>query len=380
MTKQMDRKPMVRFKGFNKKWNKKKLGTICREFQSGSFIRASEITESGEYPVYGGNGLRGYTTSYNHDGLYALIGRQGALCGNMNLSLGKAFFTEHAIAVKADDQNNTLFLYYLLGIMNLGQYSGQSAQPGLAVKKLLELPAFVGDKNEQTEIAKYFKKLDSLIQLHTLKHAKLVTLKLAMLQKMFPQDGASIPEIRFKGFDGNWKKFKLGDISNFINGRAYSQDELLDKGRYKVLRVGNFYTNSSWYFSDMELAEKFYAVKGDLLYTWSASFGPHIWDGEKVIYHYHIWKVELSNKLNKEFALQLLDNDKERILSNSNGSTMIHITKEGMELKEVIIPEPEEQKKIGAYFCKLDELIANHAIQLEKLKQLKSACLAKMFV
>ena len=78
-------------------------------------------------------------------------------------------------------------------------------------------------------------------------------------------------------------------MATFINGRAYSQDELLSNGKYKVLRVGNFYTNDSWYFSDMELDEKYYANDGDLLYTWSATFGPHIWRGGKVIYHYHIW-------------------------------------------------------------------------------------------
>ena len=92
-----------------------------------------------------------------------------------------------------------------------------------------------------------------------------------------------------------WEQRKLGDIATFINGRAYSQEELLSSGKYKVLRVGNFYTNDSWYYSDMELEDKYYAEEGDLLYTWSATFGPHIWHGDKIIYHYHIWKVELSD-------------------------------------------------------------------------------------
>jgi restriction endonuclease S subunit len=84
---------------------------------------------------------------------------------------------------------------------------------------------------------------------------------------------------------------KLGDVCKVINGRAYKQDELLDKGKYLVLRVGNFFTNKSWYYSDLELPEDKYCDKGDLLYAWSASFGPKKWDGEKVIYHYHIWKM-----------------------------------------------------------------------------------------
>ena len=116
--------------------------------------------------MYGGNGLRGYTNRYNHDGNFALIGRQGALCGNMNYSSGKAYFTEHAVAVKADKNNDTRFLYYCFGIMNLGQYSGQSAQPGLAVSNLVELETFVPTKGEQEKISSTLSTLDHLITLH----------------------------------------------------------------------------------------------------------------------------------------------------------------------------------------------------------------------
>ena len=153
----------------------------------------------------------------------------------------------------------------------------------------------------------------------------------------------------------------MGDIATFINGRAYSQEELLSSGKYKVLRVGNFYTNDSWYYSDLELDDKYYAEEGDLLYTWSATFGPHIWRGDKVIYHYHIWKVELSEHLEKRFAVQLLEQDKATILSDKNGSTMVHITKAGMEEKIVLIPKNvNEQAKIGAYLDELDNLITLH--------------------
>ena len=128
-----------------------------------------------------------------------------------------------------------------------------------------------------------------------------------------------------------------------------------------MLRVGNFYTNDSWYFSDLELDDKYYAEEGDLLYTWSATFGPHIWHGDKVIYHYHIWKVELSEHLEKEFAVQLLEQDKAALLSDKNGSTMVHITKAGMEGKTVLIPSAvNEQAKIGAYLNELDNLITLH--------------------
>lgn len=142
------------------------MGELASEFKSGEFISAEKILESGPYPVYGGNGLRGYTTSYNHDGLYALIGRQGALCGNVNIADGKAYFTEHAVAVKANALNETLFLYYLCDTLNLGQYSGQSAQPGLAVSNLVEVEAMVPARAEQAQIAHTLSGLDNLITLH----------------------------------------------------------------------------------------------------------------------------------------------------------------------------------------------------------------------
>lgn len=139
------------------------MGELCDEFQSGKNIESKDIKDEGKYPVFGGNGLRGYTNIYNHDGLYALIGRQGALCGNMNISYGKAYFTEHAVVVKGNKNNETRFLFCLLDEMNLGQYSGQSAQPGLAVNKLIELSVFIPTFAEQAKIGALFEKLDFLI-------------------------------------------------------------------------------------------------------------------------------------------------------------------------------------------------------------------------
>jgi len=189
----------------------------------------------------------------------------------------------------------------------------------------------------------------------------------------------AVPKIRFPGFTEDWEQRKLGAIAIFLNGRAYKQDELLTSGKYKVLRVGNFYTNDRWYYSDLELADKFYADKGDLLYTWSASFGPHIWLGDKVIYHYHIWKVVLSEYILKDFALQILEKDKQNILSHPNGSTMIHVTKVDMENKQICIPCLAEQQKIGNFFKYLDETITLHQRKLESMKLLKKSLLQKMF-
>lgn len=177
--------PAIRFKGFSGAWEEKELGSVCSNFQSGKFIKAEDIQKSGVYPVYGGNGLRGYSDTYNHHGTYALVGRQGALCGNMNLSLGKAFLTEHAIAVQANKNNDTIFLFYKLGGMNLGQYSGQSAQPGLSVNNLVGLSAFLPEHKEQTKIGNLFQQLDTLITQHKTQLTKLNNIKQACLAKLF---------------------------------------------------------------------------------------------------------------------------------------------------------------------------------------------------
>lgn len=174
--------PEKRFPGFTGDWEQRKLGELCAKFKSGDFISAEEICLAGNYPVYGGNGLRGYTNRYNHDGDFALIGRQGALCGNMNYSSGKAYFTEHAVAVQANGMNDTRFLFYCFSNMNLGQFSGQSAQPGLAVSKLIELTTSVPGKAEQEKISSTLTFLDNLITLHQRKLEEMKKLKKALMQ------------------------------------------------------------------------------------------------------------------------------------------------------------------------------------------------------
>ena len=177
--------PEIRFAGFTDPWEQRKLGELSSEFQSGDFISAEKILASGPYPVYGGNGLRGYAKRYNHDGFYALIGRQGALCGNVNTAVGKAYFTEHAVAIKANSLHDTRFLVHLLRCMDLGQYSGQSAQPGLAVGVLKEVETTVPSKVEQQAIGSFFSRLDDLITLHQRKLELLRNIKKSLLDKMF---------------------------------------------------------------------------------------------------------------------------------------------------------------------------------------------------
>ncbi|EHK0893319.1 restriction endonuclease subunit S [Enterococcus faecalis] len=181
---------------------------------------------------------------------------------------------------------------------------------------------------------------------------------------------------------GVWELCKLGDSVRFINGRAYKQKELLDTGKYRVLRVGNFNTNDRWYYSDLELPEEKYANKGDLLYLWATSFGPEIWDNERVIYHYHIWKLDIIDpNIDKQYLNIWLETDKERIKQNTNGTTMVHVTKSNMEQREFKLPKLlAEQEKIGYFFKQINKTITLHQRKLDQLKELKKAYLQVMFV
>ena len=166
-------------------WTEHTLSELCSEFRSGRNISATLIHQNGNYPVYGGNGIRGYCNQYSHDGEYVVVGRQGALCGNVRLIQGKNYLSEHAIAVQAYEANETKFLLYLLDYMKLGQYSDQGAQPGLAVNKLLRLKCVVPDKQTQVKIASFLMSFDFQISTQERMLMLLNTQRRALLQQLF---------------------------------------------------------------------------------------------------------------------------------------------------------------------------------------------------
>lgn len=166
-------------------WEEKQLGELCDTFKSGKGITAERIAETGKYPVYGGNGLRGYTDDFTHNGDYLLIGRQGALCGNINRVSGKSYISEHAIAVSGNKLANTEWLAQRLGFLNLNRLSESSAQPGLAVNKLERLKLLVPSVPEQTKIANFLTALDRKIEAVATQIAHTRTWKKGLLQQMF---------------------------------------------------------------------------------------------------------------------------------------------------------------------------------------------------
>lgn len=397
-------KPKIRFKGYNDEWEQRKLGEVAQEFKSGNFLKADEIDIAGDYPVYGGNGLRGYTSTYNHDGEFALIGRQGALCGNMNYSVGKAYFTEHAVVVEADENNDTRFLYCMLDIMNLGQYSDQSAQPGLAVNKLIKLENFFPQKEEQQQIGWYFNTLDHLITLHQRKCDEMKTLKKYMLQKMFPQNGQKIPEIRFEGFTGEWEQRKLGDILISLQNNTLSRADLSNEtGVAKNVHYGDVLIK---FGEVLDVSKEKLPMISDesVLLKYKASFlknGDVIvadtaedttvgkcseiagLDDEIVLSGLHTIPYRPVEKFASGYLGYYLNSSAyhNQLIPLMQGIKVTSVSKSAMQSTNIIYPKSkEEQAKIGSYFQSLDRLITLHQRKCDKLKSIKKFMLQNMFV
>ncbi len=265
-------------------------------------------------------------------------------------------------------ENNFLYKCFTSYVLQqqIDKVSFGSAQPQLTVKEINKFKLPIPTLPEQKAIADCLSTWDKAIE----KQIALITQK-ELSKKALMQQLLSGKK-RLKGFRGEWRKFTLNDVANFINGKAYKQEELLNEGKYKVLRVGNFFSNSNWYYSDLELDNDKYVNDGDLMYAWSASFGPRFWVGEKTIYHYHIWKVIPLELIVKDFLYYFFVFDTEMIFSNKQGGTMFHVTKGDMEKRKIKLPSLEEQTAIANVLQCADteiQLLQNKLAQLKEQKK-----------
>ena len=213
-----------------------RLGLLCKRFSSGKGISADLINEAGKYPVIGGNGLRGYTDTYNFDGECAVIGRQGAYCGNVQFFSGKGYMTEHAVVTQPNSANNAKYLTYKLSGLSLGRFSGQAAQPGLSVTKLARLRIEMPPKWYQDRVAGILSAYDNLIEVNNKRIKVLEQIAENLYKEWF---------VRFR-FPGHEK-------ADFENG--------IPKG-WRRGRISEFYTTSSGGTPSRELDE--YYVDGTI--------------------------------------------------------------------------------------------------------------------
>lgn len=335
----------------------------------GKKIPTSEYLESGKYPIIdqGQSDIAGYTNEESGlltDVPVIIFGDHTRAVKYVDTPFFLGADGVKVLKSKINDVNYK-YLYYAISSVNIPD-TGYNRH----FKWLKEADIQIPSIKRQGEIVETLDNLTNLIDLHNQQLSKLDKLIKARFVELFGD-----PNTNMMG----WKKEQLQVNATLLNGRAYKQDELLDDGKYPVLRVGNFFSNRGWYYSDLELEEDKYCDNGDLLYAWSASFGPKIWDGGKVIYHYHIWKVLVGAKYNKQFLCNLLDYATASFMGDTHGIGMMHLTKSGMEQTEFIVPPMELQNQFADFVKQVDKSKFEVQQSLEKLETLKKSLMQQYF-
>ncbi len=248
---------------------------------------------------------------------------------------------------------------------------------------------YPSESKEQSRIGTYFQNLDKLITLHQRKHDKLITLKKAMLEKMFPKDGADVPEIRFKGFDGKWEILMLNEVSDIIGGGTPST------------MVSEYWNGNIDWYSPTEIGDEIYAMGSQrkitklglekssarilpanrtVLFTSRAGIGDMAILTKDGATNQGFQSLVIKGDNNPYFFLSIGHLIKKYALKNASGSTFLEISGKQLGNMDISVPVPAEQSRIGTYFQNLDNLISLHQKELEKLKNVKKGCLEKMFV
>ena len=371
------------------RWVQRKLGDVCGNFKTGNTITANTIYDIGEYPVYGGNGLRGYTNNFTHEGEFVLVGRQGALCGNINTISGKVYVSEHAVVISENEISDIGYLEQLLLKLRLNQYSESSAQPGLSVEKLKQIDTCVPNKKEQAAIGNFFHTLDKTITLLKRKLDKLKQLKKAYLQQMFPQAGERVPKVRFAGFSGDWEERRLGEAANIVRGASPRPiqdpkwfDDNSDIGWLRIADVTE--QNGRIYSLDQKISKAGQLktrvlTKPHLLLSIAATIGKPVINYVKTGIH-DGFLIFLDPEFEQEFMFQWLEMFRLQWQQYGQPGSQVNLNSDLVKAQKIHLPPNEEQTAIGNFFHNLDEQITAQQIKLDNLKQLKSAYLQRMFV
>ncbi|HRH92857.1 MAG TPA: restriction endonuclease subunit S, partial [Agitococcus sp.] len=349
-----------------------------------TYLRITDITEDGKF-----NHSKKSSVNHEFSDNYFLndgdivLARTGASVGKSyayKISDGKLVFAGFLIKIAPNQSKiSSIFLSYLFQTKNYWNWvtvnSMRSGQAGINGKEYATFPVTTPTLPEQTAIANALSDADAYINSLEQLIAKKQQIKQGTMQELLTG------KKRLEGFSGEWVKVALYTICNFINGRAYNLSEWESEG-VPVIRLQNLTgRGDNFYYSNLKLPEKQYCLKGDLLFMWSATFGIVVWQGEKAIYHYHIWKVvPITWAVEKSFLFYILDELTEKLKkSSSNGGTMLHITKEKMEATEVFIPSDiEEQTAIANILTNMDNDIQALQNKLTKAKHIKQGMMQEL--
>ena len=404
MTKKSDA-PAIRFKGFSDAWEQRKLSDLTSMHARIGWqnLRTSEFLDSGNYMLITGtdfnDGAINFSTCHYvereryeqdrniqiHNGsiLITKDGTLGKVAYVQGLSM-PATLNAGVFNVQIKDANNVdeKYLFQYLKAPFLMDYVDKKATGGtikhLNQSILVDFPVILPQRSEQTLIGAFFQQLDNLITLHQRKFEKLTNVKKSMLEKMFPQNGSSYPEIRFKGFTDPWEQRKLGDVVQITMGQSPDGSTYSDEPSDYILVQGNADLQNGWVCPRIwttQITKK--ADAGDLIMSVRAPAGAM----GKTAYNAVIGRGVAAIKGN-EFIYQLLVKmDADGFWKTlSCGSTFESLNSDNIKNAEVKIPTTAEQIKIGGYFQQLDNLITLHQRELEKLQNIKKSMLEKMFV
>lgn len=396
--------PDLRFKEFHDSWKTIMLGEVCDTFSSGETITSKNIFDSGNFPVYGGNGLRGYTDSYTHEGFYVLIGRQGALCGNINRVYGKTYISEHAIAVASNDSSDTEWLAQKLDYMNLNRLSESSAQPGLAVNKLIKIKITLPSLPEQQKIASFLYAIDEKIRQLTRKKELLEQYKKGVMQQLFSG------KLRFKDEQGKafpkWEEKLYEDIFTFYTTNSLSREKLnYESGSVKNIHYGDIHTKFKTLFDltresvpfindDVDLSKvkaENYCQEGDLVIADASEdytdIGKSIelvnLNKLKVVAGLHTFLARpAKSKMYKGFSGYFVQAPyvRKQIMTIAQGTKVLSLSPGRLGKVKLQIPSIEEQQKIASFLSNIDTRTERVNAQIEGTKMYKKGLLQQMFV
>jgi len=383
--------PAIRFAGFTDPWEQRKLIMVA-PLQRGFDLPAEKIIP-GVYPVMMSNGIGAYHNEYKVKGPGVVTGRSGTI-GNLQY-VESAFWPHNTtLWVTKFYGNHPKFIYYLYEKIDLKRYKAGSGVPTLNRNDVHDTMVFFpASRKEQELISAVLTYLDDLITLHQRKYDKLVIFKKSMLEKMFPKDGESVPEIRFAGFTDPWEQRKLGDVaSSFdygLNAAATEYD-----GQNKYLRITDIDDETHEFsksdlttpLADLAMSADYLLKEGDLLFARTgASVGKTYlyrqFDG-MVYFAGFLIRARIGEGADPEFAYQatLTDAYKKYVAITSQRSGQPGVNAQEYADYQLMLPSKTEQQQIGMTLRSLDDLITLHQRKLELLQNIKKSLLDKMFV